>query len=292
MILEIEIPGWDKYNPRTDARSFSWFRFQIRFFVDPGIYSLPATTKLTFIFLCCERGELGYIEGRAIFKVNAHAAMASIPCSEEEFHDAITALWDLKKILVHGGSQYHPPFPPYLLESAQNPQVTLPTNFASLKPIDSVQLTDKKTPRMGVSDREAIENIHYERTDETDEQFPTPGQQKVEVSPNQLMSIWNESCGILPRITKLTDARRKKCVLRLQEQPEIEYWKSVILKMAESPFCRGESDCKWIADFDWLIKNDGNHIKVSEGKYSDPNSAKIQKNTAKRQTVRDEKDAY
>ena len=38
-------------------------------------------------------------------------------------------------------------------------------------------------------------------------------------------------------------------------------------KVEASNFCKGENDRGWRADFDWLIKNDHNIIKVLEGKY-------------------------
>ena len=34
-----------------------------------------------------------------------------------------------------------------------------------------------------------------------------------------------------------------------------------------TPFLQGSNDRGWTADFDWLIANDTNYLKVLEGKY-------------------------
>lgn len=83
----------------------------------------------------------------------------------------------------------------------------------------------------------------------------------------ELQEAWNGNSGPLPRVTALTDKRRAKLRLRWLEVPNMEYWRLVIRRVAASKFCQGKSDRGWIADFDWLIANDTNHVKVMEGKY-------------------------
>ena len=97
---------------------------------------------------------------------------------------------------------------------------------------------------------------------------------EVGFGPAGLMKVWNQNCGILPAVIKLTDQRTRLCKQRLKENPAEEYWVRVIRKMAATPFMCGQgppSDrSPWRANFDWLIKNDLNHVKVSEGNYDDP----------------------
>jgi len=38
----------------------------------------------------------------------------------------------------------------------------------------------------------------------------------------------------------------------------------------------GENDRQWVADFDWIIKNDTNWVKVMEGKYDNKGKSKSQ----------------
>ena len=78
-------------------------------------------------------------------------------------------------------------------------------------------------------------------------------------------AVWNKHRGVLPACTRMTQARRNKIKSRLAEEPDLAYWESVIVKLASSSFaCSG----KW-CNFDWLIWNDTNHVKASEGKYDD-----------------------
>ena len=77
------------------------------------------------------------------------------------------------------------------------------------------------------------------------------------------VEAWNELKGILPSVQKMTTKRTQKIKVRLAEEPDLEYWRSVIKKMAASDFCRSG---KW-ASIDWLVANDNNHVKVSDGNY-------------------------
>lgn len=72
---------------------------------------------------------------------------------------------------------------------------------------------------------------------------------------------------VFPKVNKLTDSRRKKLVLRVGEQGEENIIKAIDIA-AESDFLKGKNDRGWKMDFDWLIANDTNIVKILEGKYS------------------------
>lgn len=97
-------------------------------------------------------------------------------------------------------------------------------------------------------------------------------------TPKQFLDIWNENRGTLPTIRKLSDVRSKQIKVRLREEPDLEYWKSVIKRLAESRFACGGGNTNWVATLDWLIKNGNNHVKVSEGKYDDKDKNNFVKN--------------
>ena len=78
--------------------------------------------------------------------------------------------------------------------------------------------------------------------------------------------IWNENCGKLPRVSKMTPTRQKRCKTRSGEVTEEDFRQAVKL-CASTPFLLGESDRGWKADFDWLINSETNIRKVLEGKY-------------------------
>lgn len=75
------------------------------------------------------------------------------------------------------------------------------------------------------------------------------------------------------KIMKLTDKRKKKLICRLKESGYESFIKAIDTA-AESKFLTGENDTKWKMDFDWLIKNDTNIVKILEGKYSNKEPSK------------------
>jgi hypothetical protein len=86
---------------------------------------------------------------------------------------------------------------------------------------------------------------------------------------NQFLTIWNDNRGCLPKVQALTSKRKSQIKSRLAEKEDLTYWTECVKKMAASNFCR---EGKW-ATFDWLIKNDTNHVKVMEGNYDDRGSS-------------------
>lgn len=53
MILEIEIKNWEKFNPRSDVKSSSWFRMSNDFFIDPDFYGISSETRIVWIYVLC-----------------------------------------------------------------------------------------------------------------------------------------------------------------------------------------------------------------------------------------------
>ena len=116
---------------------------------------------------------------------------------------------------------------------------------------------------------------------------------EVGFGPAGLMKVWNQNCGILTAVTKLTAERTRLCKLRLKENPEEGYWVGVITRMAASAFVCGQGPPvdipPWRADFDWLIENDGNCVKVVEGKYD---NRTVQQKSRKVPLINGDDDVY
>lgn len=81
-----------------------------------------------------------------------------------------------------------------------------------------------------------------------------------------IFDLWNSEARSLPKATKLTESRKKKIRARLRERPP-EEWGEVFRRMERSSFLRGESGGTFRADLDWIIANEGNALKVIEGRY-------------------------
>jgi hypothetical protein len=54
--------------------------------------------------------------------------------------------------------------------------------------------------------------------------------------------------------------------MRLKEHPELSWWEEVFKKANEVSFT-GKDGNEWIPNFDWLVENDRNAVKVIEGNY-------------------------
>lgn len=82
-----------------------------------------------------------------------------------------------------------------------------------------------------------------------------------------IVAVWNQTLtDVLPKITKLTDKRRKHINAQLKKYPDIEYWKNCFEKVKASDFLTGRS-CQWKCSFDWIL-NENNRTKVEEGNYA------------------------
>ena len=87
--------------------------------------------------------------------------------------------------------------------------------------------------------------------------------------PQVLVDLWNAgSSAAQAKVRKLRRGtpRWKSAKARLQENPNIDEWKTVIRTIAKNEFCNGANDRQWIADFDFLIRTE-TFDKALEGKY-------------------------
>lgn len=102
---------------------------------------------------------------------------------------------------------------------------------------------------------------------------------EIVLTPEVLMEVYNRERGPMLECRKLTADRRKKCLDRIQSRkkdPEAylaEFTQGVIRARA-SPFLTGQNDREWIADFDWIIRNDENIHKILEGKFDGSRKSK------------------
>jgi hypothetical protein len=95
----------------------------------------------------------------------------------------------------------------------------------------------------------------------------------------QISDLYSTICVSFPRLTKLSDARKKAIKARLNTYT-IDDFKKLFTMAEESDFLKGKNDRNWSATFDWLIK-DSNMAKVLDGNYknsaSQPTKAKPNK---------------
>lgn len=83
----------------------------------------------------------------------------------------------------------------------------------------------------------------------------------------QIADMYNNTCVSFPRLTKLSENRKKAIKARLKIYSVEDFQK--LFEMAEgSSFLKGQNNRNWSATFDWLIK-DTNMAKILDGNYTD-----------------------
>lgn len=113
-------------------------------------------------------------------------------------------------------------------------------------------------------------NTNKSREDKTREEKTR--KEKIEY-PFEVVKLWNEICTSLPKVMRLSDARREKVKARLREWGDtdpkkmLDNARSLFLRIERSDFLTGRSG-KWKgASFDWIFDSRNNWIKVMEGNY-------------------------
>lgn len=100
---------------------------------------------------------------------------------------------------------------------------------------------------------------------------PEPAQKKKPLPAKKIADMWNATCTSYPKIFTLSDARKNKIRIRVEEMGGIEkampIMQTIFKKMQESKFLKGESKRGWKASFDWVFENGKNWVKVWEGNY-------------------------
>ena len=80
------------------------------------------------------------------------------------------------------------------------------------------------------------------------------------------VDLYHQLCPSLPKVQRLTDARKKAIKARWLEYPDIETFKEVFRKCESNTFMKGGGDRGWIANFDFIFQA-SSFTKIVEGFY-------------------------
>ena len=101
---------------------------------------------------------------------------------------------------------------------------------------------------------------------ELDKEIDKEIENRERVDYQQIADLYNETCVSFPRLTKLSDSRKKAIRARLKQYSADDF--RHMFELAESSdFLKGKNDRNWSATFDWMIK-DANMAKILDGNYS------------------------
>ena len=120
-------------------------------------------------------------------------------------------------------------------------------------------------PKKNQADIEETEKI--ERLDLKPKKADKDKGRDSNINYQQIADMYNETCVSFPRLTKLSDSRKKAIKARLK-QYTVEDFKRLFTMAEESSFLKGQNNRNWSANFDWMIK-DSNMAKVLDGNYAD-----------------------
>ncbi len=241
-VLRVEIVQWAKYNPRTEAKAWSWFRLDNDFFTDPDFYDLTTAQLLVFVYLCCRQSKAG----GTVFKLNPRQTAETVKSDPETILETLRVFEALGKIRI------------------------LPLDEARRRTSTYVDVRESTFTPKSVPYERTNERTNETDGQEVDSEVDSPSPAKSP-SPMRLAELWNTHRGErLPEVRLSTfkkgTPRWEAAKARLTFMPDLAYWLEVIQRIAKADFCNGTNDRKWKADFEFLTRVES-HVKVIEGKY-------------------------
>lgn len=126
--------------------------------------------------------------------------------------------------------------------------------------------TNSKTNVNSLEGEEEVEgDIDIE--EDTTTEIPTPYE--------TIKDLYNSICKDLSKVRSISSSRKRHLKARWKQfECNLDTFEECFKKVQASVFCTGKNERGWKADFDWLIKNDNNMVKVLEGKYDNKNGGK------------------
>lgn len=142
------------------------------------------------------------------------------------------------------------------------------TTTIDSKNIDSIKDTNlKETSLTRGKESGAAAATPTSASDEA--KAPKPKTEKIPAK--EIKEMWNTTCTSFPKLFTISENRKNKMRLRIEEmggaEKALPLLKTVFEKMQASSFLKGENKRGWKASFDWLFENDKNWVKVWEGNY-------------------------
>ena len=107
---------------------------------------------------------------------------------------------------------------------------------------------------------------------------------KEKIYYQQIADLYNETCVSFPRLTKLSESRKKAIRARMK-QYSVDDFRRMFELAESSDFLKGKNDRNWSATFDWMVK-DANMAKILDGNYQDKADSKPREETREEREAR------
>ena len=258
-------PLWGKGGIFTaERRMFSKTIIDSDLFLD-----MPQSTQLLYFHLSMRADDDGFIN-------NPKKIMRMVNCSEDDMKILITkqfiipfesGIVVIKHWRIHNYIQKDR-FKPTMYEEEKS-HIVEKGGIYNLATIPSVSEMDTTCIQSGykldTQDRLGEDRLSKDRSDK--EIATDVAEEAVKVPYQEIMELFNGICVSFPKVTKMTEKRKKAVKARFNNGYTLEDFKRAFEIAEKSDFLKGNNDRSWRADFDWLT-NENNLAKTLEGKYN------------------------
>ena len=154
---------------------------------------------------------------------------------------------------------------PYLIGSETDKAELMRKKRAKEKALTGNNVTDTLPPVTN-----CYTEIEKEKEREKEKEIETEKSESKKVDYELIVHMYNDTCVSFPRLTTLSDARKKAIKARLNKYSIEDIQRAFNLAEA-SDFLKGNNGRNWSANFDWIIK-DTNIAKILDGNYNNHGS--------------------
>jgi hypothetical protein len=294
MLKRIRIIKWDSYNGRPDVKVPSWFRLDNKMFFDPEWAHFQPLEFMVWIWIL-SYASFKQKEGRegGSFDYDPMMIAASARVPVEVVENSVAKLCRKKCVtidVVESAPIFEAIEDEEELLAYRNPDARVTPTLRPRNGDGRYKTGQDKTGQdkgredrgeaaAGAAEAEAADppgepvvdlagavTLELELPTDTEARGPQSAGEIGKSGDHPLVEVWNEHRGTLPRAVSCEGSRKKHADARWKARPDRRFWAEIIERIAGSPFCCGESERGWRADFDFLVKPD-TVAKVLEGKY-------------------------
>ena len=147
----------------------------------------------------------------------------------------------------------------------------------------SCKVNSKANSKVNVNSLEEDKEKERDKEEERERERET-------IDYSKIVNMYNDTCMSFPKITKLSDSRKKSIKARLNTY-NYDDFQTLFNKAEASDFLKGKNNRDWQANFDWLIK-DSNMAKTLDGNYDNKSSQNNQASSNIGSTTKKQLDAY
>lgn len=252
---------------------------------DDNFMALSSSAQALYLHLSMSADDDGFCNQVSLSMFKAHASVQDLQALLEkryiyQFENGVIVIKHWRMANALRKDRYTP-----TVFQEELARLDLKENGSYTRLPNGCQTVAKRLPQDRIGEDRIVEDrivedrlVQYreEGGPSDDEPLPPPdnGTESEKVKPKgttlnaterAIVDAYTEHCKKLPKIAKVTEAR-KKAIRAALRQYSLDELIKVFQTAGKSDFLTGKNDRGWRADFDWLMKP-GNTVKVLEGTY-------------------------